>query len=82
MGSCCGAVGRAVASDNRDRGFKSSHQQYHLLSNVFIKLCRTDENKVKRGQGGRNFFKKLRNQIYFSDFSLNHSSDNSNSWKQ
>ena len=31
-GNGCGAVGRAVASDNRDPRFESSHWQFYLLS--------------------------------------------------
>ena len=44
MGSGCGAVGRAVASNSRGLGFKSSHWQ--LILNIFT-VCRKDENKRK-----------------------------------
>ena len=45
MGSGCGAVGRAVASNTRGPGFESSHRQ--LLSNIYLLLtvCRKDEKK-------------------------------------
>ena len=51
-GSGCGAVGRAVASDTRGPGFKSSHRQ--LLLNIYILLtvCRKDENKEKEAGNG------------------------------
>ena len=50
MGSGCGAVGRAVASNTRGPGFESSHWQ--LLLNIYLLLtvCRKDENKEKRGR--------------------------------
>ena len=50
LGSGCGAVGRAVASDTRGPGFESSHWQ--LLLNIYLLLTvwRKDENKRKRGQ--------------------------------
>ena len=48
LGSGCGAVGRAVASNTRGPGFESSHWQ--LLSNIYLLLtvCRKDENKEKK----------------------------------
>ena len=57
MGSGCGAVGRAVASDTRGPGFESSHRQ--LLLNIYLLLtvCRKDENKEKEAGNGR--FKKI-----------------------
>ena len=57
MGSGCGAVGRAVASDTRGPGFESSHRQ--LLLNIYLLLtvCRKDENKGKEAGNGH-FFKK------------------------
>ena len=45
LGSGCGSVGRAVASDTIDPRFESRHRQnliYHLYN-------RKDENKEKRG---------------------------------
>ena len=57
-GSGCGAVGRAVASDTRGPGFKSSHRQ--LLLNIYLLLtvCRKDENKEKEAGSGPFFLKK------------------------
>ena len=52
LGSGCGAVGRAVASDTRGPGFESSHWQ--LLLNIYY--CRKDENKEK--EAGNGPFKK------------------------
>ena len=56
LGSGCGAVGRAVASDTRGPGFESSHRQ--LLLNIYLLLtvCRKDENKEK--EAGNGPFKK------------------------
>ena len=52
MGSGCGAVGRAVASDTRGLGFDSSHRQ--LLLNIYLLLtvCRKVENKEKEAWNG------------------------------
>ena len=57
LGSCCGAVGRAVASNIRGPGFESSHWQ--LLLNIYLLLtvCRKDENKEKEAGNGP-FLKK------------------------
>ena len=62
MGSGCGAVGRAVASDTRGPGFESSHRQ--LLLNIYLLLtvCRKDENKEKEARNGP-FKKKLYSQL-------------------
>ena len=59
MGSGCGAVGRAVASDTRGPRFESSHRQ--LLLNIYLLLtvCRKDENKEKEAGNGP-FKKSLR----------------------
>ena len=56
VGSGCGAVGRAVASDTRRLGFESSHRQ--LLLNIYLLLIvsRKDENKGK--EAGNGPFKK------------------------
>ena len=60
VGSGCGSVGRAVASNNRGPRFKSSHWQKFiyilnicLLSTVYWK----DENKEKEAGNGPFFFK-------------------------
>ena len=59
LGSCCGAVGRAVASNIRGPGFESSHWQ--LLLNIYLLLtvCRKDENKEKEAGNGP-FLKKYK----------------------
>ena len=61
MGSGCGSVGRAVASDTSGPRFVSSHRQIFLsilniciLSTVYGK----DENKEKEARSGPFFFKK------------------------
>ena len=58
VGSGCGTVGRAVASDTRGPGFESCLWQ--LLLNVYLLLtvCRKDENKEKEAGNGPIFFKK------------------------
>ena len=52
MGSGCGAVGRAVASNTKGPGFESSHRQ--LLLNIYLLLtvCRKDENTEKEAGNG------------------------------
>ena len=57
VGSGCGAIGRAVASNTRGPGFESSHRQ--LLLNIYLLLtvCRKDENKEKEAGNGP-FLKK------------------------
>ena len=51
LGSGCGSVGRAVASDTRDLWFESRHQQ-----NFIYKLYnRKDENKEKEAGSGSSF---------------------------
>ena len=55
MGSGCGSVGTAVASDTRGPGFEYSHWQ--LLNIYFLLIaCRKDENKEK--EAGNGPFKK------------------------
>ena len=59
LGSGCGAVGRAVASNTSGLGFESSLRQ--LLLNIYLLLtvCRKDENKAKEAGNGPFFLKKL-----------------------
>ena len=53
MGSGCGSVGRAVASDNTGPRFESSHKQslYYLYSVNCIEKTKIDENEA----GNRSF---------------------------
>ena len=44
MGSCCGAVGRAVASNTRDPQFESRHRQFYLQSVLFF--CIKDTRSI------------------------------------
>ena len=46
LGSGCGSVGRAVASDSRGPRFESSHRQKFIL-NVYCPLFWKDENKER-----------------------------------
>ena len=57
MGSGCGSVGRAVASNSRGPWFEFSHQQTFILNIVFCQLYWKYENKIKRGREGP--FKKI-----------------------
>ena len=45
VGSGCGSVGRAVASDTRDPRFQSSHQQNFYRTFVYCQLCWKDEKR-------------------------------------
>ena len=51
MGSGCGSVGRAVASDSRGPQFESSQQQKFIL-NIYCQLYWKDENKEKDAENG------------------------------
>ena len=42
LGSCGGVAGRAVASENKDQQFESSHWLIYLLSTVLNKRYRKD----------------------------------------
>ena len=66
LGSGCGAVGRAVASNTRGPGFESSHRQ--LLLNIYLLLtvCRKDENKEKEAGNGP-FLKKSIEILFFTE---------------
>ena len=50
LGSGCGAVGRAVASDTRDPWFEFSHRQHYLLSAGLKSPIERTKVKKKRGQ--------------------------------
>ena len=52
LGSCGGVAGRAVASENKDQQFESSHWLIYLLSTILNKRYRKDENKVKEAGNG------------------------------
>ena len=56
MGSGCGSVGRAVASNARGPRFESSHRQKFIF-NIYCQLYWKDENKEKEAGTGP-FFKK------------------------
>ena len=51
MGSGCGSVGGAVASNTRGPRFESSHPQ-NLLSNCILSTVLKDENKEKDARNG------------------------------
>ena len=61
LGSGCGSVGRAVASNTRGPQFESSHRQknYLYIKHLFTVNCDwKDENKEKEAGNGPYFFKK------------------------
>ena len=51
MGSGCGSVGRAVASNSRGPRFESSHREKFIL-NIYCQLYLKDENKEKEAGNG------------------------------
>ena len=54
MGSGCGSVGRAVASNSRGPRFESSHREKFIL-NIYCQLYLKDENKEKEAGNGPSF---------------------------
>ena len=60
MGSCCGTVGRAVASDTRGPRFESSHRQNFI--NVFTINC-IEKTKIKKKETVNGPFKKTQQLI-------------------
>ena len=54
MGSGCGSVGRAVASNWRGPRFESSHREKFIL-NIYCQLYLKDENKEKEAGNGPSF---------------------------
>ena len=49
LGTGCGWIGRAVASNNRRLRFKSSHQQ-NVLMNIITVNCRKEKNNQKEAE--------------------------------
>ena len=65
MGSGCGSVGRAVASNTRGPRFESSHRQkfiYTLNISLLSTVYRKDENKGKEAGNGPFFKKRMGDQ--------------------
>ena len=52
MGSGCGTVGRAVASNIRGPRFESSHRQLLLNIDLLLTVCRKYKNKEKEAGNG------------------------------
>ena len=57
MGSGCGSVGRAVASDTRGLRFESSNQQ--TFNHIIIINC-IEKTKIKKTEAGNGPFKKCK----------------------
>ena len=51
-GSCCGSVGKAIASDNRDLRFESSQKQFVITANSI------EKSKVKKKEARNAPYKK------------------------
>ena len=51
LGSGCGSVGRAVASDTRDPRFESSHRQIYIYILNICLLC-IEKMKIKKKRPG------------------------------
>ena len=51
LGSGCGSVGKAVASNSRGPQFKSRHRQTIILK-IYCQLYWNDENKEKEAENG------------------------------
>ena len=51
-GSCCGSVGRAIASDNRDLRFESSQKEFVITANSI------EKSKVKKKEARNAPYKK------------------------
>ena len=49
MGSGCGSVGRAVASDIRGPQFVSSHQRIFIRKNIYCQQCWKDKKMKNQG---------------------------------
>ena len=56
LGSGCGSIGKAVASDTRGMRFETSHCQNLYWTLVFCQMYWKDENKEKRGREWPNNF--------------------------
>ena len=59
LGSSCGSIGKAVASDSSGQQFESSNWQNLYWPFVYCQLYWKDENKEK--ESGPTFFTILRN---------------------
>ena len=59
MGSGCGSVGRAVASDTRGPRFESSHRQKFInTKHLYTVNCVLKKTKIKEKEAGNGpFFK-------------------------
>ena len=59
-GQCCGAVGKAVASDTRDPQIESRHRQQFIYSN--LNVCQLhlnlEKTKLNEKEAGKGQFKK------------------------
>ena len=58
LGSGCGSVGRAVASDTRGSQFKSSHRQIfiYILNYCLLSTCIEKTKNKEKGGGMAHYF--------------------------
>ena len=59
VGSGCGSVGRAVASDARGLQFESSHRQTFILDIYLFTVNCVEKKKMKKTEAGNDPFLKL-----------------------
>ena len=65
MGSGCGSVGRAVASDTRCRWFKSSHwQKFIFILNICLLSTEYLKTKIKKKRPGMVHFLTARPNVH------------------
>ena len=63
LGSGCGSVGRAVASDTRGPQFESSHRRT-FIKNIYLPIVNcTEKTKIKKKRPGTFHLKK-----HYSEF--------------
>ena len=67
LGSGCGSVGRAIASNPRDLRFESIHWQ-EIVLNIYCQLYWRDENKET--EAGNGPFKKTIRILPWKNFSV------------
>ena len=66
LGSGCGSVGRAAASNTRGPGFESSHRQNLLNVYLLSTVLKKTKIKKKEARNGPFFLNKSLNRDYLS----------------
>ena len=60
MGSCCGSVGRAVASDTRGLWFESSHRGIYIQDFYLPIVSCVEKTKIKKKRPGMTHLKNIK----------------------